>query len=53
MAVTALCCENCIKSAANKGVKSIIYGGLLDGYNHELTFKLAKEFGIELKEIKL
>lgn len=53
MAVTGLPCEICIKTAAKKGVKTIIYGELLKGYNSDLTIQLAKEFMIELKQIKL
>jgi deoxycytidylate deaminase len=48
MAVTALPCANCLKSAANKGVKRIVYGHIIPGYDSDLVFKLAKEFGIEL-----
>ena len=52
MAVTALPCENCLKSAANKGIKTIYYRDELAGYNHELTFSLAKEFGVNLIRIQ-
>jgi len=52
MAVTALPCEICIKSAAKKGVKTIIYSEILKNYDSSLSFKLAKEFGIALKQIK-
>ena len=53
MAVTALPCEICLKSAANKGVKRIIYQDELIGYDHSLTKQLAKEFGIELIRLTL
>jgi deoxycytidylate deaminase len=53
MAVTALPCEKCIRIIAKKGVKTVIYGGYLDGYNSGLTKKLAKEFGVELKLLTL
>lgn len=51
MAVTALPCEICIKEAANKGIKIIYYKDKLEGYDHSLTFQLAKEFNIDLIQL--
>ena len=51
MAVTGLPCEHCIKSIAKKGIKEVFYGKALEGYDHALTFQLAKEFGITLTQI--
>ena len=53
MAVTALPCANCLKTAAKKGVKTIIYNQILDNYDNNLTFKLAEEFGINLKQLNI
>lgn len=53
MAVTAVPCNICIKTCAKKGIKTIYYRDLLEGYDNELTFKLAKEFGIELIRLNI
>ena len=53
MAVTAVPCSICIKTCAKKGIKIIYYRDLLEGYDNELTFKLAKEFGIELIKLNV
>jgi dCMP deaminase len=45
-AVTLLCCNDCLKSLASYGIKTIIYK---DVYNNDSSsLVLAKEFGIEL-----
>lgn len=53
MAVTAVPCNICIKTCAKKGIKTIYYRDLLEGYDNDLTFKLAKEFGIELIRLNI
>lgn len=53
MAITSLPCERCIRIIAQKGIKNLIYGGYLEGYDKNLTKKLAKEFNIKLKLLKL
>ncbi len=52
LAVTHLPCAECIKSIAQKKIKKVVYGETLAGYDSELTFKLAQEFGIELKKLQ-
>lgn len=53
IAVTALPCERCIKTIAQKQIKKVIYGGLLEGYDNDLVFQLAKEFNIELVYLEI
>lgn len=48
MAVTHLPCPECIKSIAQKKIKTVYYCKTLSSYDNALTFTLAKEFGIEL-----
>lgn len=48
LAVTHLCCPECIKTIAYKNIKKVIYSQELNGYDNDLTKQLAKEFGIEL-----
>jgi len=51
MAVTALPCEKCMRIIAKKGIKTVYYRNKLEGYNHEKSFELAKDFGVELINI--
>ena len=53
LAVTHLPCSECIKIIGQKNIKKVIYSLELENYNNDLTKQLAKEFGIELKQIKL
>jgi deoxycytidylate deaminase len=48
VAVTAMPCEKCMVKLAQKGVKRVIYGCELEGYDNNFAKQLAKEFGIEL-----
>lgn len=48
LAVTALPCKSCMRIIAKKKVKRVIYRDLLPNYDNDLSFQLAKEFGIEL-----
>lgn len=51
LAVTALPCAECIKIIAQKNIKKVIYSEELENYDNDLTKKLAKEFGIEIKRV--
>jgi len=51
LAVTALPCAVCMKTIAQKQIKTVIYSDLLEGYDNDLSIQLASEFGIELKRI--
>jgi len=53
IAVTHLPCPECIKLIANKRIKKVIFSEYLANYDTDLTFKLAKEFRITLKQLKL
>ena len=53
MAVTALPCKVCMKTAAHKKIKKIIYRDELEGYDNEFSKQLAKEFGIELVRLDI
>lgn len=48
---THLPCPECLKTIAQKNIKEVYYDQLLDGYDNELSFALAGEFGIVLKKI--
>ena len=48
LACTHLPCKECIKLIAQKKVPVVYYSKTLDGYDSELTFKLAKEFEIDI-----
>jgi dCMP deaminase len=50
-ATTMLPCSNCLKTLASYGIKRIIYSEVYD--KDDFAIQLAKEFGIELKQIKL
>jgi len=50
LAVTHLPCCECIKIIAQKSIHRVIYSEILANYNNELTFQLAKEFGITLEK---
>lgn len=53
IAVTHLPCPECIKVIAQKGIKKVIYSETLSNYDSKLTFQLAKEFNITIKQIIL
>lgn len=53
VATTALPCEACMVKLANKGVKKVYYSEELEGYDNNSAKQLAKEFGIELIQVKL
>ena len=53
LAITHLPCAECLKIIAQKHIKKVIYSEEMPAYNPELIKQLAKEFGIELKQIKL
>lgn len=54
MAVTHLPCPSCIRIIAQKNIKKVIYSNELPThYDSELTFKLAKEFGITLIKMEI
>lgn len=51
LAVTHLPCQECIKLIKQKGIKTVYFKHILPNYNSQLTFELAKEFGIDLIHI--
>lgn len=53
LAVTHLCCPECIKIVGQKNIKKIIYGVELKNYDNGLTKQLAREFGIELIQMNI
>lgn len=48
LAVTHLPCSECIKLICQKQIRDVYYSFVLDGYNNELSYKLAEEFNIKL-----
>lgn len=52
IAVTHLPCANCIKSIARKQIPFVVYTIVIPKYNPELTFELAKEFGIKMVQLR-
>jgi deoxycytidylate deaminase len=48
LACTHLPCGECLKVIAQKKINKVYFGKLLDNYDSELTFEMAKEFNIEL-----
>jgi dCMP deaminase len=53
LAITHLPCPECIKAIAQKGIKKIIYSELMDKYDNDLTFQLAKIFDIEVRQLSI
>ncbi len=53
LAVTALPCQTCMKTIANKRVKRVIYRDELAGYDNDFSKQLAKEFNIELIRLNI
>lgn len=53
MAVTHLPCCECVKLICQKKIKEVYYSLVLENYDNELTFRLAKEFKIELLKISI
>lgn len=49
---THLPCPECLKTIAQKGIGEVYYDQVLDGYDNELSFTLAREFGIDLRKIE-
>lgn len=50
---THLPCGECLKTIAQKSIKKVYYEHILCNYDHELSFRLAFEFGIDLEQIYL
>jgi deoxycytidylate deaminase len=50
LAVTLLPCRNCMTFIASKGVKRLIYREVYE--RDQLAFELAREFGIELVQMR-
>jgi dCMP deaminase len=53
LAVTHLPCPECLKIIGQKLIPKVIYCEELEGYPNDFTKKLAKEFNIELVQIKI
>lgn len=53
MAVTHFPCPVCINIIAQKRIKTVYYGQKLEGYNNDLTQKLADEYGIKLIQLEI
>ena len=51
LAVTHLPCSRCMGTIAQKGIKTVYYHGILEGYNNKLSFKMAETFGIKLIQL--
>ena len=51
LACTHLPCKECVKVIAQKKVPHVFYSKILDGYDSSLTFKLAKEFKLNIINI--
>ena len=49
---THLPCPECLKTIAQKSIGAVYYDRVLDGYDNELSFTLAAEFGIKLNKIE-
>ena len=52
LACTHLPCKECIKLIAQKKVPKVYYHSILEGYPPDLTFKLAKEFGVNIIKLE-
>ena len=48
LACTHLPCSECLKVIAQKQIGKVYFCEILDNYNPETTFEMAKEFGIDL-----
>jgi len=53
LCVTHMPCCECIKIIAQKRIKMVCFSEEASGYDSGLTIKLAKEFGIDLRQIRL
>ena len=53
LATTHLPCPECIKTIRQKNIKEVYYSLILENYDNELVFRLAKEFKIELLKISI
>jgi deoxycytidylate deaminase len=50
LAVTLLPCRHCMTFIASKAVRKVVYGAVYE--RDTLAFELAKEFGIELVQLR-
>ena len=48
LACTHLPCSECLKVIAQKQIGKVYFCEILDNYNPDTTFEMAKEFGIDL-----
>jgi len=53
LAITHIPCSECIKVIAQKQIKRVVYSNLLSSVNKDFVHQLAKEYKIDLKQIKL
>jgi deoxycytidylate deaminase len=51
LAVTLLPCRHCMTFIASKAIRKVVYGAIYE--RDTLAFELAKEFGIELVQLRL
>lgn len=53
LACTHLPCPECMKMIAQKKIKCVYFSKLLPNYDNDLSFRLAREFRIDLSQINV